>query len=273
MKKLILIAFLFYAFSVKAQQNLVLNGSFELNSLSSCTNSFSNNLIYNNFVSYSESFGVEHSSGLYNLPCWVCFPSVLWGGEPQDGNWALGLDGVHETLIVPPPLDTTVHNIKQGKVSLELAIPLLDNKRYKLSFYAKSPPTDIPTSFCITKKGNFVDIGISNNSTTFGISLFSIPLADTAWQEYTYVFETQNSEEYITIQAGLNDTINQSILLDNFILVETTEPLTTGINELNGINKHLLKIVDILGKESKSKNGLLFYIYSDGTVEKKLIIE
>ena len=37
--------------------------------------------------------------------------------------------------------------------------------------------------------------------------------------------------------------------------------------------KHLLKIVDILGKESKSKKGLLFYIYSDGTVEKKIIIE
>jgi hypothetical protein len=31
MKKLILIAFLFCAFIVKAQQNLVLNGSFELN--------------------------------------------------------------------------------------------------------------------------------------------------------------------------------------------------------------------------------------------------
>ena len=36
----------------------------------------------------------------------------------------------------------------------------------------------------------------------------------------------------------------------------------------------LVKIVDILGKESSpNKKGLLFYIYSDGTVEKKLIIE
>jgi len=202
MKKFILIILLFcFTFTVKAQ-NLILNGSFELNSLSSCQNSFSNNLIYNNFVSSSESFGIEHSSGLLHLPCWVCSPSVLWGGQPQDGDWVLGLDGVHQIIVVPPPL------------------------------------------------------------------------ADTAWQEYTYVFETQNSEEYITIQAGLNDTINQSILLDNFVLVETTEPLTTGINEASQQKKQLLKIVDILGKESSSnKKGLLFYIYSDGTVEKKIIVQ
>ena len=275
MKKLIFIVILFCcAFTIKAQQNLVLNGSFELNSTTSCTNSFSDNLIYSNYVSYSESFGVEHSSGLYHLPCWVCSPSLLWGGHPQDGNWVLGLDGRHEILVVPPPLDTTVHNIKQGKVSLELATPLLDNKRYKLSFYAKSPPTDIPTSFCITKKGNFVEVGISNIDTVFGILLLTTSLADTSWLEYTYVFETQNGEQYITIQAGLNDTINQSILLDNFVLTETEEPLTTGVNEVPKVEKQLLKIVDILGKESSSnKKGLLFYIYSDGTVEKKLIIE
>jgi hypothetical protein len=275
MKKLIFIVILFcYVFTAKAQQNLVLNGSFELNSVASCTNSFSDNLIYSNYVSYSESFGVEHSSGLYHLPCWVCSPSLLWGGQPQDGNWVLGLDGRHEILVVPPPLDTTVHNIKQGKVSLELATPLLDNKRYKLSFYAKSPPTDIPTSFCITKKGNFVEVGISNIDTVFGILLLTTSLADTSWLEYTYVFETQNGEQYITIQAGLNDTINQSILLDNFVLTETEEPLTTGVNEVPKVDKQLFIIVDILGKESQpNKKGLLFYIYSDGTVEKKLIIE
>ena len=275
MKKLIFIVILFcYVFTAKAQQNLVLNGSFELNSVASCTNSFSDNLIYSNYVSYSESFGVEHSSGLYHLPCWVCSPSLLWGGQPQDGNWVLGLDGRHEILVVPPPLDTTVHNIKQGKVSLELATPLLDNKRYKLSFYAKSPPTDIPTSFCITKKGNFVEVGISNIDTVFGILLLTTSLADTSWLEYTYVFETQNGEQYITIQAGLNDTINQSILLDNFVLTETEEPLTTGVNEVPKVEKQLLKIVDILGKESKpNATGLLFYIYSDGTVEKRLVVE
>ena len=39
-------------------------------------------------------------------------------------------------------------------------------------------------------------------------------------------------------------------------------------------NKELLKIVDILGREAiHKKNTLLFYIYSDGTVEKKVFVE
>ena len=39
-------------------------------------------------------------------------------------------------------------------------------------------------------------------------------------------------------------------------------------------NKELLKITDLLGREVDEKqNTLLFYIYNDGTVEKKIIIE
>ena len=38
-------------------------------------------------------------------------------------------------------------------------------------------------------------------------------------------------------------------------------------------DKELLKVVDFLGREKKSKNQPLFYIYNDGTVEKKIVIE
>ena len=48
----------------------------------------------------------------------------------------------------------------------------------------------------------------------------------------------------------------------------------TAINETSQQEKYLLKIVDILGKESKPKQkGLLFYIYSDGTLEKRKVVE
>ena len=48
----------------------------------------------------------------------------------------------------------------------------------------------------------------------------------------------------------------------------------TGINDILPNNKQLIKIVDILGKETKSKNNTpLFYIFDDGTVEKRIIIE
>ena len=38
-------------------------------------------------------------------------------------------------------------------------------------------------------------------------------------------------------------------------------------------NRKLEKVVDVLGRETKQTNQPLFYIYDDGTVEKKIIIE
>jgi len=58
--------------------------------------------------------------------------------------------------------------------------------------------------------------------------------------------------------------------------------VTTSINDNNGQNenkvfpnnKQLIHILDLLGRESKDLNiQPLFYIYDDGTVEKKIIIE
>ena len=47
----------------------------------------------------------------------------------------------------------------------------------------------------------------------------------------------------------------------------------TGIEE-HTTNKELLKVTDVLGREKKgAKNEPLFYIYNDGTIEKKIIIE
>ena len=39
------------------------------------------------------------------------------------------------------------------------------------------------------------------------------------------------------------------------------------------INKQLLKITDLLGRETKQTNQPLFYLYDDGTVEKRIIVE
>ena len=40
------------------------------------------------------------------------------------------------------------------------------------------------------------------------------------------------------------------------------------------IDKELIRVIDVLGRETKeNKNQPLFYIYDDGTVEKKMILE
>ena len=57
-----------------------------------------------------------------------------------------------------------------------------------------------------------------------------------------------------------------------WMLMSMAQP--TAINELNFPNRELLKVVDILGRNANgNQNEPLFYIYNDGTVEKKIIIE
>ena len=51
-----------------------------------------------------------------------------------------------------------------------------------------------------------------------------------------------------------------------FILIIGKNPKT--------FDKKILKFIDLLGRETKvKKNEPLFYIYDDGSVEKKIIIE
>jgi len=50
--------------------------------------------------------------------------------------------------------------------------------------------------------------------------------------------------------------------------------IQTAINDYSINNKSLIKVVDILGRENRGdKNKPLFYIYDDGSIEKKIIIE
>ena len=49
---------------------------------------------------------------------------------------------------------------------------------------------------------------------------------------------------------------------------------TSSISELNNTPKQLIKIVDVIGRETPFKpNTPLLYIYNDGTVERKMIIK
>jgi plastocyanin len=47
---------------------------------------------------------------------------------------------------------------------------------------------------------------------------------------------------------------------------------STSVINIKNINKTLMKITDLLGRETKQTNQPLFYIYDDGTVERKLFL-
>ena len=73
-------------------------------------------------------------------------------------------------------------------------------------------------------------------------------------------------------------TTNWVSSFDSFVTFNTncnyTNPCTTtsSIQEQT-TNKELFKITDLLGRETKQTNQPLFYIYYDGTVEKRIVIE
>ena len=110
------------------------------------------------------------------------------------------------------------------------------------------------------------------------------PLANTNDGSCNY-----NSASYDTLISGISISWNGLILLSSgdysHILVNSSgcdsianinfTIIIAGIfNTSTSQSKRLIKITDVLGRETKgTKNEPLFYIYDDGTVEKRIIIE
>ena len=112
---------------------------------------------------------------------------------------------------------------------------------------------------------------------------FDGPLYATFTEKFTMI-------EGVGTNAGIADDYwgNYSTYLlcsykDNNIEYQNDSPIyngqctsfSTGIEENIKVNKQqLLKIVDVLGRESMPQpNVPLFYIYRDGTVEKRIVVE
>jgi len=75
---------------------------------------------------------------------------------------------------------------------------------------------------------------------------------------------------------GTNYDINASIEIWKFFSrydINGLIGINTSIEDKEIKNKSLVKITDILGRETKETNQPLFYIYDDGTVEKRIVIE
>ena len=64
----------------------------------------------------------------------------------------------------------------------------------------------------------------------------------------------------------LNNSINP------FVTFSLNCPSPSAIQE-HTTNKELLKVTDLLGRETKENNQPLLYLYDDGTVEKRIVIE
>ena len=77
----------------------------------------------------------------------------------------------------------------------------------------------------------------------------------------------------LSVSGDYSTTLINSVGCDSILNLNLTVT-TTGISNITNNKSNLVKITDMLGQETPyRKNTPHFYIYDDGTVEKKLIIE
>jgi hypothetical protein len=118
-------------------------------------------------------------------------------------------------------------------------------------------------AFTIDANGDTIQQGNMN--------LFGAINLDTSW--YNYSLSSAITPAYpLTMYFVYVVNIGGSVI-DTCIL--TYNSTLTAITDINSSgNRKLISIIDVLGRESKgARNEPLFYIYDDGTVEKKIILE
>ena len=82
----------------------------------------------------------------------------------------------------------------------------------------------------------------------------------------TYIFD-------LTLSSGFSGPpCTAGIVPDDYDTITFYVSPSVGIEE-HTTNKELLRTIDLLGRETKETNQPLFYIYNDGTVEKRIVIE
>ena len=165
-------------------------------------------------------------------------------------------------------------------------------------------PPPAPVALCDSI--NISIVSSSFDSITLGTNLNNLGFTGTAfynWTEWvispfptgsTGVIDTNPSPTFsinigdtsifilqlTTIDNGISSSCLIPTLVYNsggsWIAFKTSPPTTTGLEPViqNTQNRKILKIIDSLGKETSiSKNKVLYYIYNDGTTEKRIVLD
>ena len=124
-----------------------------------------------------------------------------------------------------------------------------------------------------------IDISSNSNIITFvcnsNLQLISLDVKNSNNINMTNIVITQNPNlTCISVDDSIYSANNWSVANGNIDPQHyfSNNCSITGIVEQSK-NKELLKVTDLLGREKKQTNQPLFYIYDDGTVEKRIVIE
>ncbi len=241
----------------------LLNGSFENNTYGNGCHTGQSNALYNWFMNYSTSFSstvgeIDVIQGDLAIPTDSCF-FFFFGGGAQEGEGYIGIAAIDTTYVFGTD---SVQQIWQDAFTLQLYEPLVVGNWYELSFFTKDPP-HLPDGFP-PHYTTRIELGISESDTLFGEWIHTSAWPDTLWSQQTVVFQANITALHISCRPIFEQSM-AGIFVDNFELT----PLV-GVPSLCQ-SKQLLRIIDVLGREVPPRsNTPLFYLYDDGTVEKRI---
>ena len=199
---------------------------------------------------------------------------------------ALGLAQIAKAQVVTcVPCNMLGMSVNVGSQETSISI-------YHSGQYMTSPSVHNIFSWEFTdQQGNIIheDTIVDQQTIVFG---HNWSLTDTINVTVHFVNDSANLDNWY-INQGLSPNGNSiNCLFEDQIYWETGAPTPWGswtfihnnpgvdLNTPTGIdnfvveNKRLIKVVDVLGRENRgTKNEPLFYIYDDGAVDKKIILE
>ena len=209
---------------------------------------------------------------------------TLWTKKYRDGVNDYDFESCVQTsngdfVICGNAVDTTNWNVRMSLLKTDGNGNIIWNK------YHYDSQLDFDHSIIQTNDGGYMIVGLLDVNLTVETALLRLLKTDingdTLWtQKYGNPFgvglDVKQTIDggYIVTGAYYQDSLNSP---SQMVLIKTNSLGTlSSIKNINltSNNKTLLKVTDILGRETKGKkNKPLFYIYNDGTVEKKIVIE
>ena len=169
------------------------------------------------------------------------------------GNQLTSLDVSANTALTY--LNCSTNELTSLDVSQNTALIQLVCSTNELTSLDVSQNTALRQLVCMYNELTSLDVRNGNNTNFYGFGSFSNPnltcinVDDSTWSTANWVAAIDPQHYFSNNCSG-----------------------TGSIQELN-TNKKLLKVTDLLGRETKATNQVLIHIYDDGTLEKKIVFE
>lgn len=203
----IAIILLIVLFIGKSYSQFLLNGDFELNFVDSCMYNLpdsSFNLLMPHVVSFGEDGG---EIDILNGDCTDFIDTTIIYGNAQSGIWYIALA-------------TAPVNFSDVAL-IETSTPLISGNSYSLSYFVKADTNYFSTI-------SDLQIGISENDSTFGYLIHSSTPYPGVWTNQTITFDAPISGNFITVK--LDSSVLGWAFIDNFVLSQVSGSINSHFN-------------------------------------------